>query len=831
MIQSLDRHPIETPDVCLYGGKGASLMIMSSMGIPVPTGFVLPIGYQPLPDHAQEPLHPREHSARQDRTMHSQTTSLPLEIEQALSTLEEKMGHYLGDPDRPLFLSVRSGGAISMPGMMDTFLNIGLIPKTCPALSERLGWSLSQSEALYLKHHNHWKSSWNSLPMAYQESCLRENPREHLWKAIQAVWHSWNSPRAVAYRHHHHLNNDGGSAVIVQSMVFGNASGLSGTGVLFTRRPDTGENTLFGEFLPHAQGEDLVSGAVTPLPLSQLSTCAPEIFHQLSGYAHTLEQAQGDMQDIEFTFENGKLWILQTRCGKRTALATFRIAHDRVMAGEITREESLRAIDPMAIDGLLHPHLKDPDLLPLITRGLPTSPGAAVGYLTIDFNQVTPESILLCPETSAEDIPAMLMAKGVVTLRGGMTSHAAVIMRSIGKPCISSLENASITPMGLEVNGQCFPTGTPITIDGRMGCLFKGEGSIETPSFSSQTSDVLSWADEIGSLKIYANADTPEDVQRALAWGAQGIGLCRTEHMMFQPQTLRLIQEFILAPSEHWRTQALMALEILHQKDLLALLHAVHSKRLIVRLLDPPLHEFLPTSLEEKHRLAEHWNQSIQEIDLCIQQRCEFNPMMGQRGCRLGLAFPELYGMQIRALFHAMDQAGDQGLSPHCGIMIPLVSHVKELETLKQIYLSLDPGSRHVDFGVMIETPRAALLADELAPLVNFISFGTNDLTQMTWGLSRDDSAPITKTYHTLGIPDPFCSLDILGVGQLIQWACDRAKKANPQIVISVCGEHAAHPDNSAFFHSLGIHGLSCSPWSLPRVRLAAAKATLMKGA
>ena len=482
----------------------------------------------------------------------------------------------------------------------------------------------------------------------------------------------------------------------------------------------------------------------------------------------------------------------------------------------------------MAIDGLLHPNLTKPNLLPVIARGLPTSPGAAIGLLTVDLSQVTADSILLRTETSAEDVPAMLMAKGVVTLRGGMTSHAAVIMRSIGKPCISGLENALITPTGLEVEGHFFPTGTTVTMDGGAGLLFQGKGIIETPSLSFETRAVLSWADEVRSLTVYANADTPEDVTRAMEWGADGIGLCRTEHMMFEKQQLRLMQQFILAPSEHWQNQALFDLEILHQNDLLSLLRAVHPKRLIVRLLDPPLHEFLPTAPEEKTHLAEYWHQSLQDLESSIEKRSEINPMMGQRGCRLGLAFPALYAMQIRALFRAMDQASADGLVPNCGVMIPLVSHVKELENLKKMYLSLNPGNRQVDFGVMIETPRAAILADELAPLVDFISFGTNDLTQMTWGLSRDDSNPITRTYQTLGISDPFYALDTTGVGQLIQWACDRAKMANPNIAISVCGEHAANPHNSAFFHHTGIHSISCSPWALPRVRLASAKVTLM---
>jgi len=656
---------------------------------------------------------------------------------------------------------------------------------------------------------------------------VQPRSQNHLWRSIQAVWHSWNSPRALAYRQHHNLQNDGGSAVIIQAMVFGNAAGRSGTGVLFTRRPDTGENTLFGEFLPHAQGEDLVSGAVTPQVLSDLSTYAPKIFDELSHYAKTLERAQNDMQDIEFTFEKDTLWILQTRSGKRTANAAFRIAYDRVMAGESTREQSLTSLDPMTIDGLLYPHLIEPHELSPIARGLATSPGSAIGYLTFDPEAVTPNSILLRSETSAEDVPAMLLAKGVVTLRGGMTSHAAVIMRSIGKPCISGLEKATITPQGLEVNGSVFPIGTTVTIDGTAGILFQGQGTIEIPSFSFQTSRVLSWADEVRSLRVYANADTPEDILQAVTWGADGIGLCRTEHMMFQAQRLRLIQQFILAPTADWRNRALLELEILHQQDLSALLRAAGSKRLIVRLLDPPLHEFLPTSQEEKSLLASHWEQSLQDIEHRIEKRSEKNPMMGQRGCRLGLAFPELYAMQIRALFGAMDQVTASGLSPDCGVMIPLVSHVKELQTLRTLFYALDPKERRVDFGVMIETPRAALIADELAQWVDFISFGTNDLTQMTWGLSRDDCNPITQTYHGLGISDPFCTLDTVGVGQLIQWACTKAQSVNPHIAISVCGEHAANPHNIGFFHRTGIGAVSCSPWALPRVRLAAATAVL----
>lgn len=824
-IQSLS-HPIaplknplstENFDLSSYGSKGVGLMLMASLGMPVPLGFIIPMGYG-------------EGLLRENGGVFPE--SLPADLAQALGDLEEKTGHALGKAENPLFLSVRSAGALSMPGMMDTFLNMGLTPDTCPALAHRLGWSREETHVFYQKQRENWEKAFKeseermALSHHHDKGPLPHGPHHQIWRAIQGVWNSWNSPRAVAYRRYHHLPDTGGTAVIIQSMVFGNATGFSGTGVLFTRRPDTGTQELFGEFLPHCQGEALVSGAQTPLPLDALEGSNPEIFQHLSTYAKALERAQNDMQDIEFTIENHHLWLLQTRSGKRTATAAFRIAHDRLMAGETTREACLQGMDPMAMDALLYPTLAQDHALPLMSQGLPTSPGAAIGALTLHGTEVTSNSILVCSETSAEDIPAMLMARGVVTLRGGMTSHAAVIMRSIGKPCLSALENARITPEGLYVQDQLFPQGTTVTMDGTTGHLFHGEGTIQTPSFSEETQRVLSWADEARTLDVYANADTPQDIARALAWGADGIGLCRSEHMMLERDQLRLMQQFILAPTPSMGKEALEHLEVLHQRDLAVLLRKARGKSFVLRLLDPPLHEFLPTSKEEKNLLADSWGLSPSALEALVVQRHEINPMMGQRGCRLGLAFPSLYAMQMRALLHAMDQLGMEGLDTSCGIMIPFVSHAGELESLKNLYESLNPGTRSIHFGVMIETPRAALLAHELAPMVDFMSFGTNDLTQLTWGLSRDDGAPITLTHRPLGIGDPFSIWDASGVGQLVKMACEGARRTNPHIALSVCGEHAACPKSIPFFHDLGI-SLSCSPFALPRVRLAAAKAAL----
>ncbi len=786
-------------------------MMMAAMGLPVPSGFVVPIG---------EDLHIL------DKDPKAISEILPDSIQEALNLLESKTGMRLGDPENPLFLSVRSGAAISMPGMMDTFLNIGLTLETCPALARRLGCSLDEAIELYQESQKNWN-------MIRSGGANDHDAKTHLWLTIQAVRSSWASSRAQAYRQHHHLKSDGGTAVIVQTMVFGNASGISGTGVLFTRRPDSGENAFFGEFLTHAQGEALVSGAVTPQPIAELKQIAPQIFQQLCQYAKQLETHRGDMQDIEFTFENNRLWILQTRSGKRTAYATFRIVYDRVMAGEGTIKESLLAIDPKTIDALLYSQLKENHGLQKIGHGLPASAGAAIGHITVDVDRVTPDSLLVRNETAAEDVPAMLIARGVMTLRGGMTSHAAVIMRAVGKPCISGLENAKITPQGLFLGENFLPSGTMLTMDGAKGEVFMGQGEIETPHFSTETEKVLSWADDVRTMGVYANADTVEDIHRALAWGADGIGLCRSEHMMLSPDRLRLIQQFILAPQDDWRQEALDQLEKLHQQDLLDLILAVQGKRLIVRLLDPPLHEFMPTGLDEKKHLSQQWGCSVAELDEWIKNRHESNPMMGQRGCRLGLAFPQLYTMQMRALFQAMDQSMDQSIGngqhkASCGVLIPLVADIKELQTVRHLYESLKPGSRDLLFGVMIETPRAALLADSLAPCVDFISFGTNDLTQMTWGLSRDDGAPIIRNYQSIGMCDPFATLDIQGVGQLISWACTRAKTANPHIKISVCGEHAGCIESIPFFHQNGVHSVSCSPWALPRIRLGAAQLALL---
>jgi pyruvate,orthophosphate dikinase len=481
-------------------------------------------------------------------------------------------------------------------------------------------------------------------------------------------------------------------------------------------------------------------------------------------------------------------------------------------------------MDPHAIDALLHPQLTNTQGLSVLARGMPTSFGAAIGQLTIDPTQVHGDSILVRQETSAEDMPAMLIARGVITLRGGMTSHAAVVMRGMGKPCISGLEHAQITPEGLYAHGQLIPTGTTLTMDGGTGLVFQGRGTLKTPALSPETEHVLAWADEVRTVDVWANADTPQDIERAVLWGANGIGLCRSEHMMFDPTHLRLIQQFILAPQADWRQKALDQLHHLHQKDLEHLLKAAKGKRLVVRLLDPPLHEFLPTSSQEKASLSLNWGISLPDLERLIAQRQEINPMMGQRGCRLGLIFPELYAMQIQALFQAADAIAAQGGLPLCGVMVPFIADKAELERMRHLFYAHVPGSRNITFGTMIETPRAALLAETLAPLVDFISFGTNDLTQMTWGLSRDDAAPITQVYKTLGISDPFARLDIDGVGQLLSFACIGAKKANPSIKISICGEHAADPHCLAFLQSIGIDSISCAPWALPRMRLAAGK-------
>lgn len=797
------------------GNKGVGLCEMAQMGISVPPGFILPLTLQ-----GEDRQHVRQ------------------AIKEGIKTLESMTGQRFGDPDSPLLLSVRSGAPVSMPGMMDTFLNIGINAFTLGALQERLsrpvveqmmqdfiktyglrvlGISLTGKESHDLKQDF----------FARTGSPWQENIDEHLWQAIEAVWQSWDSPRARYYREQNGMDHTGGTAIIIQAMVFGNGPSPSGTGVLFTRDPISGKEGLFGEYLVAAQGESLVSGSVTPLSLDCLKIQWPHLYDELQDIGARLDSYYGDMQDIEFTFEQGKLWILQTRSGKRTAQAAFKIAYDQVLQGHSSKIQALHSIPPQSLAQILYPQLVTHEGLELVGQGLAASPGTATGILTFNPKNVTSGHILMRDETASEDMPAMMIAKGVVTLRGGMTSHAAVVMRGIGKPCVTSLQGGIWDNGSVTINGRALQEGQEVTVEGTTGSFFQGRGVIQHTGLSCEAKHVLSWADEMRKLKVMANADTVSDIRTAIELGAEGVGLCRSEHMMFSPTHLQVMQEIILASSPQERETGLARLFPLHQQDFYDLFKVLEGRLLTVRLLDPPLHEFLPLTLDEHQATAHQLGMTLAHLEHRVKSLKEVNPMLGHRGCRLGITFPEIYRMQVRALFHAAQLCQKENIPTQLAILIPLIVDVRELRAI----LSLIENERCPDVaysvGAMIETPRAALLTASLVPHLDFISFGTNDLTQMAWGLSRDDSASFFGAYTSLGIKDPFDHFDARGVGELVSWSCQQARKVKPSLKISVCGEHAGTPSGISFFNEIGIDVVSCSPWRIPTARLCAAQGAI----
>ncbi len=802
----------------LLGAKGAGLVSMACAHIPVPPGFIIPIDLD-----SDDPVF-RDH------------------ILTALTQLETQTGLTWGDPTTPLLVSVRSGAAVSMPGMMDTFLNVGISPLTFPAIAERLE-SIDQAQQTYLRFLRSYgalilkvppTSSWDtvesSLNMMTHYGDLSWNPHdhtEHLFQCIKAVKESWNSPRAVLYRQKQGLSHQGGTAVIVQAMVFGNGCPPSGTGVVFTRNPVTGDPALFGEYLLSSQGEDLVSGEKTPDPIHLLQHLHPSLYHELSEVVSRLESRYHDMQDVEFTIENGKLWILQTRSGKRTAQAAFKIAHDFMCENFENIEHILCTLDPESISNLLHPQLDAHESLIELGQGIAASPGAAVGKVIFHPQNEEDPYILIRPETSSEDMPFMMSAQGVVTLAGGTTSHAAVVMRGIGKPCITGLEQARWTRDGVQIGTHFLKERDMVTVDGTSGRLFMGTGKLKIPHLSSEVQQVMSYADKLSKMAIWANADTPEEIHHALHYGATGVGLCRTEHMMLQPQHTRLMHHLILASDDAHRRDALEKLAPLQKQDFFNLIQSLGGYPLTVRLLDPPLHEFLPHSSKAQEMAAGELGLSHQEFQERLSVLTEKNPMLGHRGCRLAITFPDIYIMQVSALVQAILEAKNQGLPCAVSLMIPFIMDPEEFIYLKKILLAPIPPHLSIPLGAMIEIPRAALLVHEIAPHVDFLSFGTNDLTQTTWGLSRDDSSTFMKAYDKLGIQDPFTHFDTRGVGLLMQQACHTAKALNPEIKLSVCGEHAGYPEAIPFFQDIGIDTLSCSPWRLLKTRLAAAQACI----
>jgi pyruvate,orthophosphate dikinase len=848
----------------LLGGKGANLAEMCSLGLPVPPGFTITtevcVSY--YANGKQVPA------------------TLDAQVKDALSQIEKKVGAKFGDGENPLLVSVRSGARASMPGMMDTVLNLGLNDTTVKALAKKTGndrfaydsyrrFIQMYSDVVLDVDHYHFEEmleqkkldrdieldtdltaqDLQELVVQYKEKVAEEmgkpfpeSVHEQLWGAIMAVFNSWMNPRANTYRRLHDIPESWGTAVTVQSMVFGNMGDDCATGVTFTRDPSTGEKSYYGEFLVNAQGEDVVAGIRTPLPLSEMPAVMPVVYKELTAVFDKLEAHYRDMQDIEFTIQTGKLWMLQTRNGKRTAAAAVKIAVDMVGEKLIDKSAALKRIDPLSLDQLLHPTLDPKAPKTVLATGLPASPGAASGKVV--FNAEDAESmalehrekvILVRIETSPEDIHGMHAAQGILTARGGMTSHAAVVARGMGKPCVSGAGELRIdyAKKEFQVMGKTIKEGDIVTINGSTGEVMLGEIPTVQPKLSADFETLMGWADEVRKLKIRTNAETPLDAQTARKFGAEGIGLCRTEHMFFDAERIIAMREMIVAQNVEGRKAALAKLLPMQRNDFTELFTIMKGLPVTIRLLDPPLHEFLPHTEEDIKQVAKAAGVSVDVVRHRAHELKEQNPMLGHRGCRLGVTYPEIYEMQAQAIFEAAAAIND-GVIPE--IMVPLVMMPRELEILKTL---IDKVAQDVMektgtkiaymVGTMIELPRACLRAGDIAPLAEFFSFGTNDLTQTTLGISRDDSASFIEIYKTRGIveQDPFVSLDQTGVGELIQIAADRGRKARPGIKLGICGEHGGDPASIAFCQKVGLDYVSCSPYRVPVARLAAAQAAL----
>lgn len=863
----------------LLGGKGANLAEMSKLGLPVPAGFTL---------STEVCTHYYQNNKQHPPTLEDQVTS-------SLNDLQEVHSKKLGDANDPLLLSVRSGARVSMPGMMDTILNLGLNDETVEGLAKDTGnprfaydsyrrfiqmyssvvldihSSVFESKIEHLKEEKGLKTDadltaedFKTLSTAFKRTVLHEkgikfpqDVQKQLWGAIDAVFNSWESPRAKHYRKMENIDDNWGTAVNVQSMVFGNMGDDCATGVAFTRDPSTGEKYFFGEYLTNAQGEDVVAGIRTPAPLNKaakqpsqepsLEELMPEAYKELFSLQNKLEQHYLDMQDIEFTIEKGKLYLLQTRTGKRTAQSAIKIAVDMVNDGLIDKKQALLRINPYSLDQLLHPRL-DPDAKGIpIAKGLPASPGAVCGQVIFSSEKACElfgkDIILVRHETSPEDVQGMDASKGILTALGGMTSHAAVVARGMGKCCVAGCADLKIdynsASFSVNKNGEdvVVKEGDLITLDGNTGEIFLGRIPTSQSSQDENFKVVMGWTDEFRKLGIRTNADTPTDAKVALSFGAEGIGLCRTEHMFFEPDRIEAVRQMILAESAGERAAALEKILPMQRGDFVDLFKTMNGLPVTIRLLDPPLHEFLPHKESDIASLAEKLGTSPQRLMIKTRNLEEMNPMLGHRGCRLAISFPEIYLMQTRAICEAMIEATP--LTVHnieAEIMIPLVADPLELailrEKISQLVKSIfksDDNHHHIQIGTMLELPRACLLADEIAEHADFISFGTNDLTQTTYGLSRDDSGKFLPEYldHKIFPQDPFVSVDQKGVGALVKMAIDKAKATKSTIKTGVCGEHGGDPSSINFFHSLKLDYVSCSPYRVPAARLAAAQAAL----
>lgn len=858
----------------LLGGKGANLAEMTNIGLPVPPGFIITT----------------EACREFYRCGQQFPPGLEDQVREMMGVLEKKTGKAFGDPANPLLVSVRSGAPVSMPGMMDTILNLGLNDRTVEGLARLahrrfaldcyrrllhmfgdvvLGVEHAKFELILEKQRQKrgvrydYELSAEDLERVVEEykaliegetgRPFPQDPTAQLFLAIRAVFNSWNNERAIVYRRIHRIPDDLGTAVNVQVMVFGNLGSDCGTGVAFTRDPATGVRELYGEYLPNAQGEDVVAGIRTPLPIKALKEEMPEIYQQFADVCQRLETHYRNMQDIEFTVERGKLYILQTRAGKRTAQAAVKIAVDMVREGLITKEEALLRVDPAQLDQLLHRRIDPRAKLNVIARGLPASPGAASGKVVFDADEAEAlgekgeKVILVRTETTPDDIHGIVAAQGVLTSRGGMTSHAAVVARGMGKPCVCGCEAIRIDYEREEfyVQGLVVKKGDIITIDGATGQVILGEVPLVEPELSPEFAELLRWADEVRVLGVRANADTPEDAARARALGAEGIGLTRTEHMFMAPDRLPIVQEMIMATTPQERQAALEKLLPMQREDFYGILKAMEGYPVTIRLLDPPLHEFLPNSEElaveiTRLRLSGAPGEEIrakEETLKKVRALAEFNPMLGHRGCRLGITYPEIYAMQARAIFQAAARLVEEGVKVIPEVEIPLVSEARELALLRQLVDQVAEEVRRetgVEFeyavGTMIEVPRAALLADEIAREADFFSFGTNDLTQTVFGFSRDDAeAKFLHEYAEKKIlpENPFIVLDRAGVGKLMQICVELGRRTKPGLVIGICGEHGGEPSSIEFCHHLGLNYVSCSPYRVPVARLAAARAAL----
>ncbi len=851
----------------LLGGKGANLAEMTNLGMPVPQGFTIST----------------EACTRYYEDGEQIAQDIQDQIYEYLAKMEKITGKTFGDPQNPLLVSVRSGSRASMPGMMDTILNLGLNDEVVESFAK-----ITNNPRFAYDSYRRFIQMYSDVVMEVGKKYFEElidkmkeekgvkldteldaddlkklaeqfkaeykaklgvdfpsNPKEQLMGAVKAVFRSWNNQRAIVYRRMNDIPSDWGTAVNVQSMVFGNTGDDSGTGVAFTRNPATGDAHLYGEFLMNAQGEDVVAGIRTPQSIDQLKQVMPEVYEQFAAIADKLEKHYKDMQDMEFTIEKGKLYMLQTRNGKRTAQAALKVAVDMVDEGMLTKEEAIMKVEPKQLDALLHPQF-DADSLKAAkaaTKGLPASPGAACGKVYFTAAEAVAAAnngekvVLVRLETSPEDIEGMAAAQGVMTVRGGMTSHAAVVARGMGTCCVAGCGEVKMNEEEkyFVIGEQKVREGDYISIDGSTGNVYLGEIKTVPASMTGDFGRFMGWADEIRTLKVCTNADTPKDAEQAVRFGAEGIGLCRTEHMFFETDRIKAVREMIVSKDEAQRRKALEKLLPMQRGDFEGLFMAMGGRPVTIRFLDPPLHEFLPQDEADIVEIAGEMNMPVEELKQVIADLHEFNPMLGHRGCRLAVTYPEIAEMQTRAVIEAaINVKKATGLEIEPEIMIPLVGMISELKFVKNIVVKtadaiIAESGVEMKYlvGTMIEVPRAAVTADEIAQEAEFFSFGTNDLTQMGFGFSRDDVGKILNAYYDKKIMerDPFASLDQDGVGQLVKMAVEKGRKTRPDIKLGICGEHGGDPASVEFFHKIGLNYVSCSPYRVPIARLAAAQA------